>query len=301
MPRSTQASKNEEKVRGKKVSKERLSVLCGGNASGTHRLKLAVVGKATKPRAIKDIMDRLPIHYYSSKKAWFTSWIFENHFQHHLVPELRSYQERVLKIPPKEVKALVLLDNAPAHPSSDVLQSADGRIKAMFLPKNTTSLIQPTDQGVISAFKRRYQRKYLAEVLVVMETKTDRLDDTRGKRTLENIRNYDMRSAIYNMNEAWGEMKHATFINAWNILLKNEEFAMDFEGFEAADFHTILRRAGEVEVSIDDVHEWIEENQLTQGHEILTDEQIAAAVTGEERSSSDSEASDAGEARPAVK
>ena len=62
LPRNTQASKEEKKVRGKKVSKERLSVLCGGNATGTHRLKLTVVGKAAKPRALKDIMNRLPVH-----------------------------------------------------------------------------------------------------------------------------------------------------------------------------------------------------------------------------------------------
>lgn len=78
------------------------------------------------------------------------------------------------------MKALVL-----AHPSPDVSQSADRRIKAMFLPKNTTSLIQPMDQGVISAFKRGHQCKYLAKVLVVLETESDRLDETRGKRTLK--------------------------------------------------------------------------------------------------------------------
>ena len=139
LPRNTQASKEEKKVRGKKVSKERLSVLCGGNATGAHRLKLTVVGKAAKPRALKDIMDRLPVHYYNSKKAWFTSWIFQDYFLHHLVPEIRRYQDTSLNIPADDVKALVLLDNAPAHPSSDVLQSADGKIKAMFLPKNTTS------------------------------------------------------------------------------------------------------------------------------------------------------------------
>lgn len=57
------------------------------------------------------------------------------------------------------------------------------------------------------------------------------------------------------MNEAWGEMKHALFTNTWNVLLRNEEFTMDFEGFEAADFHAILRRAGEMEVSVDNIHD----------------------------------------------
>ncbi|XP_045104336.1 tigger transposable element-derived protein 7-like [Portunus trituberculatus] len=113
LPRNTQAGMHEKKVKGKKVSKERLSVLCGGNASGTHRLKLTVVGKAAKPRALKDIMDKLPVHYYNSSKAWFNSHIFTDYFQHHLVPEVKNYQEKVLKIRPDDVKALILLDNAP--------------------------------------------------------------------------------------------------------------------------------------------------------------------------------------------
>ena len=269
-------------------------MLCGGNASGTHRLKLTVVGKAAKPRALKDIMNKLPVHYYNSKKAWFNSWIFEHYFKHHLVPEIRSYQEHGLNIPEDDVKALVLLDNAPAHPSSDVLQSADGKIKAMFLPKNTTSLIQPMDQGVICAFKRRYQRKYLNEVLVVLESEADKIEDTRGKKTLESIKNYSIRSAIYNMNEAWGDIKHTTFSNAWNKLIKNEDFNFDFEGFQASDFHTLLRRAGETEVSVNDLHEWIDDSEAIEGHEVLSDEQIVVAVRGEV-SSSNSEDSDIAE------
>jgi hypothetical protein len=44
---------------------------------------------------------------------------------------------------------VLLLDHCPAHPSADVLKSKDGKIKAMFLPTNTTALIQPMDQGII--------------------------------------------------------------------------------------------------------------------------------------------------------
>ena len=89
-----------------------------------------------------------------------------------------------------DVKALLLLDNAPAHPSAAKLVSADGRIRVMYLPANTTSLIQPMDQSFISACKRRYQRRYLNEVMVVIENEEDKENDTRGLRTLENIRNY---------------------------------------------------------------------------------------------------------------
>ena len=156
------------------MSKERISALCCASADGMHRHKLVVIGKSARLRALKDHMHTLPVHYYHSKKAWFNAFIFSDWFYKHFVPEVRRYQENVLKFHPDDVKALLLLYNAPAHPSADKLVSADGRIRVMYLPANTTSLIQPMDQDVISACKRRYQRRYLNEVIVVIKNEEDK-------------------------------------------------------------------------------------------------------------------------------
>ena len=67
-------------------------------------------------------------------------------------------------------KALLLLDNAPSHPSLAVLQSDDGKIKAMFLPPNTTAIIQLMDQAVLDPCKHRYKRKLLAHVILENES-----------------------------------------------------------------------------------------------------------------------------------
>ncbi len=63
-------------------------------------------------------------------------------------------------------QALLLLDNAPAHPDVSSLTSQDGNIKAMFLPPNTTAIIQPMDQGVLEAMKRNYKRSVLQKLLL---------------------------------------------------------------------------------------------------------------------------------------
>ena len=47
-------------------------------------------------------------------------------------------------------KAVLVLDNCPAHPNVEDLTSEDGKITALYLPPNVTSLIQPMDQGVLS-------------------------------------------------------------------------------------------------------------------------------------------------------
>ncbi|KAJ8936903.1 hypothetical protein NQ318_010930 [Aromia moschata] len=62
-------------------------------------------------------------------------------------------------------KFILILDNAPAHPSSTELNEIDAQFFVVYLAPNVTSLIQPMDQGVISALKRRYKTMFLNELL----------------------------------------------------------------------------------------------------------------------------------------
>ena len=106
---------------------------------------------------------------------------------------MQHYQENVSRIAPREVKAFLLLDNAPAYPDAENLVCADGENRTMSLPPSTTSIIQPMNLGVIVSCKRFYQWKYLDEVLVVIKD-----EDARRQRTHMNIETYNIKSAIYN-------------------------------------------------------------------------------------------------------
>ncbi|XP_017492339.1 PREDICTED: jerky protein homolog-like [Rhagoletis zephyria] len=46
--------------------------LCCSNATGSHKLKIFVIGKAKKPRCFKNF--QCPTDYKSSKSAWTTSF-----------------------------------------------------------------------------------------------------------------------------------------------------------------------------------------------------------------------------------
>ena len=114
---------------------------------------------------------------------------------------MRYYQENVLRIAPEEGKALLLLVNPPAHPDAEKLVIADGKFRTMFLPPNTTSIIQPMDLGVIVSCTRFYQQKYQDEVLVVTEEE----EDTRGQRNVKDINTCNIKSP-YTTSRLSGKM-----------------------------------------------------------------------------------------------
>jgi hypothetical protein len=78
--------------------------------------------------------------------------IFASWFESEFVPFLRCHVcSRKL-----EEKDLLVSDHSPAYPYADVRKLKDRKIRAVFLPKNTTAPIHPVVQGIIKAFKACY-------------------------------------------------------------------------------------------------------------------------------------------------
>jgi len=64
-------------------------------------------------------------------------------------------------------KILLIPDNAPRYPP--FIGDLHPNIKVVFLPPNTTSLIQPMDQGVTATFKAYYLRRTFAQAIAATE------------------------------------------------------------------------------------------------------------------------------------
>ena len=145
------------------------------------------------------------------------------------------------------------------------------------------------DQGIICAMKGHYVRHYVNEVLTVIEDDETEVD-IRGERTLANIKNYNIRSAIYNFAAAWQDLKVPVLSNSWKRLIADEDTEVNFEGCQAEDFLGLLRLGGEVSTSIDDITDWLDELDLDPGYEVLSEADIlASVVVSEEEESSDEE------------
>ena len=92
------------------------------------------------------------VHYFSNSKSWMTSEIFET---------VLSKLNRKLIF--ENRKVILFFDNATCHPES--MGDKFSNIKIVFLPKNTTSRLQPLDPGIIRKFKVKYRKSLVKYVL----------------------------------------------------------------------------------------------------------------------------------------
>ncbi|KAG5862225.1 hypothetical protein JTB14_023516 [Gonioctena quinquepunctata] len=113
--------------------------------------------KIKKSKSIKNVK-KLPLFYKSQPKAWMTAALFTEWYDEVFIPEVKKHQKSVGK---EGSKVLLIVDNAPTHPTAELLERENGQFKTTFLPPNVTSLLQPMDQSVIETMKRHYRRQLL--------------------------------------------------------------------------------------------------------------------------------------------
>ena len=100
--------------------------------------------------------------YKAQKEECMNSEIFCEWYAKDFVPSVKSYRERE----GKSSKVLLLVDNAPCHPSIEILNAVYDYFKVVYFPPNVTALIQPMDQGVIEKLKRLYKKQFLQHLLL---------------------------------------------------------------------------------------------------------------------------------------
>ncbi|XP_017756505.1 PREDICTED: tigger transposable element-derived protein 1-like [Eufriesea mexicana] len=124
-------------------------------------LKPLIINKALHPRVLQGTnVAELPVHFMANKKAWVTSAVFSTWFNDCFVPEIEKYMiEMALPF-----KVLLIVDNAPGHPHLE-----HRKAQIVFLPPNTTSLVQPLDQVIIATFKKYYVKLTFSYILKKIE------------------------------------------------------------------------------------------------------------------------------------
>jgi hypothetical protein len=128
------------------------------NLDGTEKLPLLVIGKSKQPRCSRNTK-LLPGTYRHNKTAWMTCEILQEF--------LVSLDRRMAL---KSRKILLFVDHCPAHPK-DVRICKNVQVE--FFPANTTSVVQPMDQGVIRALKQKFCRSFVLRLLQRLNSNKD--------------------------------------------------------------------------------------------------------------------------------
>ncbi|GFT95467.1 tigger transposable element-derived protein 1 [Trichonephila clavipes] len=164
MPNRTYIAKDEKTASGRKASKDRVTLLLCSNASGDRMLKPLLINKSLRPRAIKHKdLKQPPVHWMANPKFWMTTALFTEWFNNCFVPEVEAY----MKEKSLDFKVLLIVDNAASHP-----QLEHPNVQLIFLPPNTTSLIQPLDQGIIATFRKYYIKTTYKFILNKLENES---------------------------------------------------------------------------------------------------------------------------------
>lgn len=201
-----------KKIRkGHKLIKDRFSVSLCSNFTGSHKCKPLIIGKFAKPRCFKDFDLDKHVCYENSARAWMTSDIFKKW--------LRKLNADFKKT---DKKILLLLDNCPAHTIGDMFCS---HIELLFLPKNTTGILQPMDRGIIKNFKAAFNNYKMSNIIEKMED--------CDKTVFEAYKSINLKDAIIFTVLAWESVKNDTIYNCFKHLIKGE----NYNNIETTDVH----------------------------------------------------------------
>lgn len=260
MPRRTYITV--EEMPGHKPMKDRLTLALCANASGDCKVKPLLVYHSENLRAFKKhkiLKERLEVMWRSNPKAWVTRQFFVEWVNLVFGPAVRKFLEEN-DLP---MKCLLIIDNAPAHPSGlkdDILEEFSF-IKVLFLPPNTTPLLQPMDQQVTSNLKKLYTKHMFKRCSDITES---------TQLTLREFWKYhfDIVACLKLISLAWREVSPRTLNCAWRKLWPDAVARRDFEGFEGEPQPEVkveeivnLGTALGLEVDEEDINNLVHEHQ----------------------------------------
>lgn len=286
MPKRTYIMKEEARAPGFKAYKDRVTLVMCGNAAG-FMIKPALIYKAKNPRALKNKnKNQLPVHWMHNSKAWMTKVLTTEWFHNCFIPAVKVYLAQ-LGI---AFKVLLLMDNAGGH-AMDL--SYEG-VQVEFLPPNTTSLIQPMDQGVIRAFKALYTRNSLNHLV-------ESMNNDENFNLKDYWRNYTIATCLENIQKALKEMKKETVHACWKKLWP--DIIHNYEGFSPDEVHhsavdkairlaKLLGGEGFQDMTQDDVNDLIETHSAPLTDEDLTE--LTKSASEEEVEEQEEEEEDEG-------
>jgi hypothetical protein len=229
--------------------RERMTVMCCTNATGSHKLPLVCIGRGKKSRTFTSHeVKTMPVNYFSQETAWMDQDIFREWFHSYFVPSVRQH----LRYQGLPETALLLIDRSTSHPPDQFLRSEDGFFFCHFFTPKVKSLMQPMEQGIISNMKRHYRRDLLLE-LIAKETSISEFQ-----------KGITLKDAVRGIAQGWEAVTEDTIRSSFSKVLPaaNESVQVDSSAFEqlinTESFAKLLRKIPECEgYSYERLEKWL--------------------------------------------
>ncbi|GAB1610060.1 tigger transposable element-derived protein 1-like [Argonauta hians] len=292
LPGCTMISRQENSmVSGFKASRDRVSLLLGGNAAGDMKLKPLLVYHTENPRTVRVYAkSNLPVIWRSNKKASMTLTMFQDWFTNFFCPAVERYCTK-RNIPNK---AILLLDEAPNHPVN--LNDLSDNVRVEYIPTGHNASLQPVNQGVITLFKVYYLRKTLTQLINTSSGK--------NKPTVSEVwTKFSMMDCIDNIAECWNEVTQVSMNQVWKKMWPNcvdqdpsNVFTILTETLQEAvtDIVNLVNGiSGFEDLQDNDVMEWVESHKETLSVEELRLLKLQLARAEGEEDNEDEEAMEA--------
>lgn len=209
LPRRTYicAYENRKSVRGTKAmrAKDRVTAYVCTNATGV-KVPMAIIGKAKSPRCFR--IETPPVTYFSQRNAWSDSATFKQWFYNIFLPFVRRFTSRPVAL---------VMDNCGPHGTD--LNDPQEQVNILTLPPNCTAIHQPMDLGIIGAWKLRYRRLLLQEIVKNLESRQARRDGSAelvsGMRGLAEGHDPHMLDVARLCSESWDLVTEMTICRCW--------------------------------------------------------------------------------------
>ena len=144
---------------GYKKKKERLTVLACTNSDGTEKITPLVIGNSLRPRCFEGREGwEYGFLYTANRRAWMNRLVFFHW--------LYLFDAYIAQTPGR--RAILVLDNCSAHGDIETMPNLLN-VVVLFLPKNTTSRLQPLDAGIIASVKTRYKHLKIQRAVDLIE------------------------------------------------------------------------------------------------------------------------------------
>lgn len=217
LPSKTFLAKQEQQSKGSKPSNDRISFLLCVNASCDLLTKPMVVYRTQNPKALREKnKHHLPVFWKSNRHAKITELLFSDWFHNCFIHEVTKYlNEKNL-----DFKVLLILDDSACH--TEHLQFAHPNVEVLFIPPNTSSQLQPLQNGIMHIFKAHYTRYTFQHILTAIKQNYD------TEHIAKIWDEYNIADCIRNIKQSLDEMKPVRIRACWKNLWRDIVYKTNF-------------------------------------------------------------------------